>query len=142
MIKWLLRTSFFKQGLASPSLYQIISWWEIRRIAYNIILLIVGVLAILIMAGIEAITGETYVNFPDPPILAIMFFAFMANVCYTGGEIAEVIARRFFDDEADHFGEIAFSLGLLLSVSITILPAILFIVQIILGYLDIIFTRI
>ena len=47
----------------------------------------------------------------------------MANVCYTGGWLAELAVRSARGLEAGRFGEITFTLGILFSVALTSLPA-------------------
>jgi hypothetical protein len=46
-----------------------------------------------------------------------------ANVCYTGGWLAEAIALRFWGQTAGgHFGQIAFVLGFFFSIALTLAP--------------------
>jgi len=64
---------------------------------------------------------------PDPPLFAIfgiIMYGILANLCYTGGWIAELIVRRAWPEEADQFASRSFSLGLFLSVLLTLTPAI------------------
>ena len=65
---------------------------------------------------------------PNPPgfaIIAVVLYAFMANVCYTGGWIAEIFIRKLWPHEADRFATTSFFLGLVFSVFLTLIPGIL-----------------
>jgi hypothetical protein len=80
---------------------QIVLWWEARRVAYNVVLGAVGLLSSAVMVAV-AFTCESRggapIGLPDPPILAVLgalLYGILANVCYTGGWIVElVVARR------------------------------------------------
>jgi len=52
----------------------------------------------------------------------------MANVCFTGGWILELLSRRLWGPRAEAFGEIAFTWGTLCSVLLTLTPAALTVV--------------
>ena len=117
---------------ASPllSAWQIIGWWEARRIPFN---LIVGVAGILTSVGIlvtalisEHLTNEP-IGMPDPPVLAVVgavVFVLGANACYTGGWIGELIVRRAWPDQSELFGTLMFTLGLVFAVVVTLSPAV------------------
>jgi hypothetical protein len=113
------------------STWQIIGWWEARRILFN---LIVGVVGILTSVGIlvTALISEHLINEPigmgDPPVLAVVgavLFVLGANACYTGGWIGELIVRRAWPDQSELFGTLMFTLGLVFAVVVTLLPAVL-----------------
>jgi len=66
------------------------------------------------------------IGLPDPPwlaILAAIAYGVMANLCFTGGWILELMSRRVWEGRADAFGEIAFLWGTLFSIALTLLPA-------------------
>jgi hypothetical protein len=62
---------------------------------------------------------------PFLAILGIIIYGILANVCFTGGWLTELIVRRVWPQEADRFATTSFSLGLLFSVVLTLAPAIL-----------------
>ena len=110
----------------------VIAWWEKRRFFYNKILAGVGTLTCILMisCGVisEPLVGEA-IGIPDPPILVplgIIFYGIMANVCFTGGWIAELLLARLRPEaRTDLFGLRAFRLGVKFSVAVTIFPALL-----------------
>jgi hypothetical protein len=61
-------------------------------------------------------------------IFAVVIYGIMANVCFTGGWIFELLSRRIWGPRAEAFGEIAFTWGTLCSVLLTLLPAALTVV--------------
>ncbi len=76
------------------SFIQIIIWWEIRRVLYNIIILIAGIISIVIMT--EAASGRVELEAGEDlyePIM-IPIFAFLCNLGYTLGWLTEVFIKR------------------------------------------------
>jgi hypothetical protein len=76
------------------SFFQIIIWWEFRRILYNAIILIAGIFSTVIMltaasSRIELDSGE---DFFEPIVIPI--FALLCNMGYTLGWLTEVFIKR------------------------------------------------
>jgi hypothetical protein len=111
----------------------VIAWWKKRRFFYNKVLAVVGTVTCILMisCGVisEPLVGEP-IGIPDPPILVpllIIFYGLLANVCYTGGWIAELLLARFKPEtHAEFFGVRAFRFGVKFSIALTIFPALLF----------------
>jgi hypothetical protein len=121
----------FRRDVSIASTRAVIGWWETRRIPYN---LIVGSAGILTCIAIAIVGMGSYIFFnsdfglPDPPLFAIfgvILYGILANVCFTGGWVAELIVQRIWPEEANRFATTSFSLGLILSVLLTLTPAIL-----------------
>jgi hypothetical protein len=76
------------------SVIQVVIWWELRRILYNIIVLIGGILSIVIM--LTAASGRVQLkpgeDFFEPIMIPI--FAFLCNIGYTLGWMTEVFIKR------------------------------------------------
>jgi hypothetical protein len=111
--------------------WAVIGWWEARRIPFNLLVGatgLVAVSAILAVAWASERTLGVPVGLPDPPffaILGVIAFALAANVCYTGGWVAELIVRKTWPNEAERIGPISFALGLGFAVLVTLLPVLL-----------------
>jgi hypothetical protein len=111
--------------------WQAIGWWESRRVAFNLIVGSAGVLSSLIV-GIVGL-GSHYLfdsdfGVPGSPLLtvfAVVIYAIMANVCYTGGWVAELSIRKAWPEEADRFATLTFALGIVFAVLLTLSPAVL-----------------
>ena len=70
--------------------------------------------------------GGVPIGLPDPPILAVIgviAFGVIANVCYTGGWIVELLVAKVWHVESTRFGPIAFALGTVFSVLAALAPA-------------------
>jgi hypothetical protein len=101
--------------------WQIIGWWEGRRIPFNLVVGATGILTCLPMLG-SALAAERFlgepVRWPDPPLvalLAVLAYDVMANVCYTGRWVAELLALAVWGEKARGFGLIAFLFGFVFS---------------------------
>jgi hypothetical protein len=67
--------------------------------------------------------------FPEPfSIFTIPLYGFFANICYTGGWIAEVAIRKFWRREAERFALASFKPGLQFSLVLTAMPGVLAII--------------
>jgi hypothetical protein len=89
----------------------IVLWWELRRPAYWAFLAIVGLCgAILLGFSLrDPPPGEEGFE----PFLPIMLGLFGSNICYTGGWMAELVARKLWREKVTFFGPVALSLGLI-----------------------------
>ena len=98
---------------------QIIFWWEIRRILYNIIVLFFGFLSLSIMSAIVTIEpGEDLV---EP--LAIIAFATLCNIGYTLGWFTELFVKK-----NQTYGPKMFKLGLFFTLFFVMLPSFIHII--------------
>jgi hypothetical protein len=73
----------------------------------------------------DHIIGEA-IGVPGSPffaIVAVIVYGIMANICFTGGWILELLSRRIWGTRAEAFGEIAFTWGTVGSVFLTLVPA-------------------
>ena len=135
MIKAILNGKLFKQGLANPTFLQIIIWWEIRRIFFNMILFVTGLFTISACALLEYLFPRATENmqlWTDSPLIKIFLYAISANVLFTVGSISELFARKMFREKVVSFGSIAFALGLLFSIITTLSPVLIYVINIIL----------
>jgi len=120
----------FLQWLLTPAplrIPAIIAWWEKRRIVYNLAMIVpgvVGLIFVLIVIPLN-LTQEAAIDDDFVPLLAVFLGGIAANICYTGGWLAEIIARRLWQHKAEHFGPIAWSLGMGFSIALCFLPGLL-----------------
>ena len=126
-----LRSStLYRRDAPVTSARDVVGWWESRRIPFNLIVGIAGILSCIIVVivglGSEVLFGGEF-GLPDPPafaLIGILIYGIMANVFFTGGWVAELVVRRIWPREADPFASRSFSLGLVFSVLLTLTPGI------------------
>jgi hypothetical protein len=73
----------------------VLLWWESRRLAYNIAVGITGIVTVGLLVANSLIRGDDC-GVPDLPLFALLLvigYGVMANVCYTLGGFAEIVAR-------------------------------------------------
>lgn len=121
---------FFARSSNPTDTWRTIAWWEVRRIPYNLIVGMTGALSgtLCLITGIlcEHFLGDP-IGIPDPPFfafLAVAAYGIMANVCYTGGWLSELLVKKIWPDQANAFGKISFFLGLIFSILLTLVPGI------------------
>jgi hypothetical protein len=102
--------------------YQVILWWELRRIAYNLLILIAGLISIAVFIYFASKRPDDYQDGPEP--IAALVTAFAANLIYTASWPCELLVRVIWGDRARKFGPIAFAAGLVFSVALSALPPI------------------
>lgn len=129
-IRKLSELPLFARSTNAPGAWHTIAWWEARRIPYNLLVGSTGVLsgALCFVTGMlcEHFLGEP-IGIPDPPffaLLAVAAYGLMANLCYTGGWVAELLVRKIWPEQASAFGKISFFLGLIFSILLTLVPGI------------------
>ena len=107
--------------------WDVILWWEIRRIPYNVALLTVGLVSI---AAIETIggrlvhAGEDFVE-PIFLLMGVILYAVLANACYSLGWITELVWKPGETAETAAIRSKLFRIGFIFSLALTGLPALL-----------------
>ena len=111
----------------TPSKWQIIVWWELRRIPYN---LIVGLAAVCSLFLLYLFTAhEPIDNGQDivEPIM-VLIAPFILNLCYTGGWIVEAFFPKTFLEsfmvERKQLGAKFLRWGLQFSLGVVFLPTV------------------
>jgi hypothetical protein len=114
----------FPQPALSKSPAAVIAWWERRRLAFN---LIVGATGLITLAAANAVfllpPESRFVGLP--PLLMVLAYAGLANLCYTGGWITELAFNAWWGVDPPRVGPILFRQGLIFSVGLTLLPVVL-----------------
>ncbi|MBX9669592.1 MAG: hypothetical protein K2X93_18355 [Candidatus Obscuribacterales bacterium] len=111
------------EGPTKSTTFDIIGWWEARRLPYNILVGIAGIVTLLVW-DIFRVANLSSLIWPA------IAYGIIANVCYTSGWMAELLARRLFKEKAEHFGPILFAIGLLFSMLITFGPSCLVVLSV------------
>jgi hypothetical protein len=101
----------------------ILTWWESRRLIYNVIVGATGIVTLGVIGAISFIPP----GLPRlmPPIPAILAYGVLANVCYTFGPFVEIALERLWSERVLPVGPALFRQGLAFSVGLTLLPIII-----------------
>jgi hypothetical protein len=113
-----------------PTAWQAIGWWEARRVAFNLIVGSAGTIS-SVLVGVVGLGSyflfDSDFGVPDPPLFAlfaVVIYAIMANVCYTGEWVAELVIRKAWPDQADRFASLSLALGVVFAVVLTLSPGV------------------
>jgi hypothetical protein len=101
-----------------PTVFSILLWWEQRRVHYNMIVGLCGLPALAVMAFVFHMPFHFLVG-------GTIAYGCAANICYTIGSPAEMVAWLLWRDKASHVGPIFFSLGTIFSTCLTLSVAVL-----------------
>lgn len=120
-----MHASITREGMGGPlTTGQVIRWWELRRLLYNVVLLVIGVAAIAGMEWLMTMVipmGEDAVE-PMALVLGAVVYGIMANLCYTLGWVIELWGRKADPVAARRRGRRMFRAGFLFSCTLTSLP--------------------
>jgi len=117
-------TEFLFPAPAPRTTWQIVRWWESRRLAYNAI---VGGAGLVTLAVARLVTWLP----PDPifqPVFdwrPIVAYGVLANLCYLMGPAIEAAIHKLWGREVLPTGPALFRMGLTFSVGLTLLPILL-----------------
>jgi hypothetical protein len=124
-------SEIWRRDASVASTWDVIGWWEIRRLAFNLAVGCAGILSCLMVLIVSIAASTLYdsdFGMPDPPIFAVFgvfFYAFIANVCYTSGWLAELVVRAVWPTQSRRFARVSFRIGMIFSVILTLVPGIL-----------------
>jgi len=107
--------------------FDAIVWWELRRIPFNILMLVVGVLSvssILVLGSYFVQPGEDVIE-PFAVIAGVVVYGVLANLAYTLGWISELLWSWGDTARTEPMRPRVFRIGLAFSVALTLLPAVL-----------------
>ncbi len=95
------------------NVFQIIFWWELRRILFNLIALTGGIISLSLMSAIVNVPpGEDLV---EP--FAIIGFGILCNLAYSLGWLTELFIKR-----NNNYAPKMFKIGMLLTLFFIFLP--------------------
>jgi hypothetical protein len=104
--------------------WEIIRWWELRRILYNAVLFAIGIASILAMEwlmGKVIPVGEDAIE-PFALAIGVIVYAIMANLCYTLGWMVELGTATADGTSAPSRSKKLFAGGLWFSCVLTTTP--------------------
>jgi hypothetical protein len=132
MLRSLKASVLFTRERPPASAKEIVGWWEARRPIYNLAVGAAGIFSCMVAAADVFATRYLHygkASLPDPPLfvfLGIFFYALAANLCYTGGWLAELLVRKILPEQSDRLAILSFKYGLAFSVLLSLFPAFIF----------------
>jgi hypothetical protein len=97
IFKKIMTLRFFQRAEHLETPRQIISWWERRRLPFNLIVGATGILTCTLLLVGEMLAekkfGDVEAGSPILAVFGVFAYGIMANVCYTGGWISELVAK-------------------------------------------------
>jgi hypothetical protein len=96
-----------------------IAWWESRRLQYNLVVGVAGVVTLTVTGLISVVPPGLPMAYDWRPIVA---YGLLANVCYSIGWFIELAMLRLIGKRAPAIGPAMFRQGLAFSVGLTLLP--------------------
>lgn len=115
---------FFSRRKEASSWLEVVSWWEIRRIPYNVVVCFAGIISSLLFLVFIQMAHELKAGEDAFEPLAILAACIIINVLYTGGWIVELISRCVCQRTSSRFGPALLKVGTVLSVGIILLPSV------------------
>lgn len=100
----------------------IFSWWESRRLAYNVWVGAAGTFTVVAGTLLAVLPPG---GFGLPPLeiwKPIVIFGVLANVFYTAGAVVEILANRIFGRQLLPVGPALYRMGLTFSVGLALFP--------------------
>ena len=122
-------SKYLRRESPPNSVREIIYWWEIRRVPYNLIVgasgLISGAFCAVaaILMSLSAHGSEFEIDGIFMQVALVILFGIAANICYTGGWIVEVVLFRIWKQGNAAFGPVSIVIGTAFSIALTQLPA-------------------
>lgn len=92
-VDWMIPRGSFFHASQPLTRREIFDWWESRRLAFNLWIGAVGVFSwfSVLIAGSAAVKPGVDFEEPLAMIIGPFVYAIMANICYTGGSIFDIV---------------------------------------------------
>jgi hypothetical protein len=113
-----LASVLFPEPTLHRSTGAVIGWWERRRLLYNGVVGITGVLTLSVFA--VALGPAMFLQ--TGTWLGVTAYGLAANFCYSLGAPAELLLERWLGRETYGLGPALFRYGLVYSVGLTLFP--------------------
>lgn len=130
-VETLYKSPKFERMESACDAGEVIRWWESRRLFFNLVVGCTGLFTcfLLIVCAFTSdfLVGEA-IGMTDGPLLGVFLivpYALVANLCFTGGWIFELLVRATGEvQRAAAWGLKAFRVGITFSIFVTLCPAV------------------
>lgn len=110
---------FFTPLYYPLSPFQVIGWWERRRLAYNVC---VGAAGLLSLATLWLLHPQRSAMADFGLVIGAGVYGLAANACYTVGWMADLALRRLLGIRAPDLAPVLLRYGFVFSLGLTLLP--------------------
>lgn len=114
---------FFGRQRSPMRWWQVINWWELRRIPFNLLIGVYGIVCLAIFFW--GIMGSGHLEAGEDAVepIALLAAPFLVNICYTLGWIVELPARFLCPSLSPKLGPWLLKVGLCFSLFVISIPA-------------------
>lgn len=102
----------------------VVGWWEKRRFAYNVFLILVGILTGILFVIVDALPPQAE-NTDWSPLLTAVLALVVANFCYTLGWVVELLAKLSTGRDNRSLGPKLLKAGLWFSAVVACVPVVM-----------------
>lgn len=119
VIDWLF---FVPEG--DRSLRDIVFWWEVRRVPYNLIVGGVGLCSLILFFVLIEVSGKLKPGEDAVEPLGLIVAPFVMNICYTAGWVVEALLGNVWSTDDEPLAPRLLKYGLGLSLAAVLLPSV------------------
>ena len=101
----------------------IVKWWEGRRLHFNLFVGGAGVISLGVLHFLIWLPPSA--RAPGPPLIGVVVFGVLANVCYSLGPLLEIVMHKLWGRHILPIGPTLYRMGLTFSLGLTLLPVII-----------------
>ncbi|MBM3908517.1 MAG: hypothetical protein FJ363_10655 [Gemmatimonadetes bacterium] len=100
--------------------FDVIFWWERRRLAYNVCVGTAGLATLVAMLFLHPMGLGLFL---EPGTYGVvLLYGLAANTCYTAGSAVDLLLRRILGIRAPDIGPVLLRYGFVFSMGLTLLP--------------------
>ena len=111
----ILPRAYLAKVATTTSAGGIIGWWEIRRLYYNVIVIVALVIASVWQVAEKANRGPFGTELWSTLLSGFVLILIPANIWYTGGWVVDLIVKKVLRLASPGFGPWALALGTIFS---------------------------
>jgi hypothetical protein len=103
-----------------------IVWWERRRVAFNVVILLAGVFTLIVIRFVARLFVRFGADVIQPSGMAsfILLYILAVNLCYTLGWVTELLWSDGDTARTEALRPAVYRWGLTFAIAVTLLPAV------------------
>ncbi|MGE0556372.1 MAG: hypothetical protein AB7R55_23335 [Gemmatimonadales bacterium] len=113
-----LGRTFFTPLYRPAGAREVFRWWEARRPLFNLCIGVTGLVSIGVVNALLLLSGRS-LGFP---LIGVLAFGLLANLCYTAGPIVDLLFRRHLGTRGAAVAPVMLRYGFVFSIGLSLLP--------------------